>query len=217
MTSATPIADPVATAAVAFTTGQPVVLVECGEGGVSLILSAGRATTAAVAFLVRHSAGFLCVAMDAARCDALGLPPMCPEDPAFAVTVDAVGGGTGISAADRAHTMRRLSDPAADPADFTRPGHMAPIRVPIDTAGREHLLALSLDLAAIAGVPRVVGLARLISARWPTKLAAHGEALEFAAEHRLAVLTADELVRRSAERECACTCACHEDFRSTES
>ena len=84
-----------------------------------LVMAAERATPESMAFIVRHTSGFVCVAMPTAVADALELPPMVPSArnsdrmrTAYGVTVDArTGVSTGISAADRAHTARVLADP----------------------------------------------------------------------------------------------------------
>ncbi len=98
--------------------GRAVVLVDdtgpTAEG--ELVIAAQNATTELVAFMIRHGSGFLCVPLPAADCERLGLPPMQTvwergRAPAFTVTVDARSGiGTGISAADRATTIRLLAD-----------------------------------------------------------------------------------------------------------
>src|SRR5580700_7489305 len=117
--------------------GEPVVVVDDDdrENEGDLILAAEKATPDAIAFILRHTSGVLCVALPGARCDALNLPPMVAlgEDAhgtAFTVTVDARRGvTTGISAADRAVTIRALAAEASTAADFVRPGHVFPLRV----------------------------------------------------------------------------------------
>lgn len=99
-----------------------------------LILAADCATPEALAFMVRHTSGVVCAALTGERLDALDLPQMTARNDesmrtAFTVTVDARDGvSTGISAADRAHTIRKLADPAATAGDFVRPGHIFPLR-----------------------------------------------------------------------------------------
>ncbi|MGH3949379.1 MAG: 3,4-dihydroxy-2-butanone-4-phosphate synthase, partial [Pseudonocardiaceae bacterium] len=101
-----------------------------------LIMAAEFATEEAMAFFVRHTSGVVCVGMDGARLDDLGLPLMVSEagngdamGTAFTITVDARNGTTtGISAADRATTVRALADPTSTEADFARPGHLFPLR-----------------------------------------------------------------------------------------
>lgn len=99
-----------------------------------LILAADCATPEALAFMVRHTSGVVCAALTGERLDALDLPQMTARNgesmrTAFTVTVDARNGvSTGISAADRALTIRKLADPAATAGDFVRPGHIFPLR-----------------------------------------------------------------------------------------
>jgi 3,4-dihydroxy-2-butanone 4-phosphate synthase len=95
-----------------------------------------QVTPADVEFLRKHTSGFICVGMDGAALDRLQLPLMVSSAEndeamytAFTVTVDARHGiTTGISAADRARTLRLLANPAAGPRDFRRPGHICPLR-----------------------------------------------------------------------------------------
>ena len=116
--------------------GRPVVVLagQDGQGEGHLVLAAESATTSRVAFFVRHTSGFLCVALPGADCDRLRLPPIPgPGTAATAadqrVSVDAARGvRTGISARDRARTIAELADPASTPNDFTRPGHVVPLR-----------------------------------------------------------------------------------------
>src|ERR671914_445959 len=89
-----------------------------------LIMAAEHATTDTVAFFLEHTSGFLCVAIDEHRAEALGLDLMVPDNTekhrtAFLVSVDyRRGTTTGISAGDRAATIRALADPGLDPADL---------------------------------------------------------------------------------------------------
>ena len=99
-----------------------------------IILAAEHATTESIAFMVRHTSGMLCVALPGEELDRLELPLMVERNTdslrtAYTVTVDyRHGTSTGISAADRAATIRALVDPAVTPSDFNRPGHVFPLR-----------------------------------------------------------------------------------------
>jgi 3,4-dihydroxy 2-butanone 4-phosphate synthase / GTP cyclohydrolase II len=99
-----------------------------------LVLAAELAEPASMAFLIRHSSGIVCVGVTPERAAELRLPPMVaqgddPRGTAFTVSVDLRDGTTtGVSAADRAHTVRALADPATRPSDLTRPGHVFPLR-----------------------------------------------------------------------------------------
>src|SRR5258708_19798902 len=116
--------------------GKAVVVVddEDRENEGDLIFAAEKATPEMVAFMVRYTSGYLCVPLAGDICDRLGLLPMYAVNQdkhgtAYTVTVDARHGvGTGISASDRATTMRLLADPASVANDFTRPAHLLPLR-----------------------------------------------------------------------------------------
>ena len=116
--------------------GRPVVVLDDAsrENEGDLILAADAATPETLGFILRHTSGVLCVALPGARCDALHLPPMVArseesQGTAFTVTVDARRGvTTGISAADRAATIRVLANAEARADDLVRPGHVFPLR-----------------------------------------------------------------------------------------
>src|SRR6266508_1422333 len=116
--------------------GKPVIVVDDAdrENEGDLIFAAQQATPELLAFTVRHTSGFICAPMTEAECDRLELPPMHHTNQdrrgtAYTVTVDAREGiSTGISAADRAHTIRTLAAPSTTAADLARPGHVVPLR-----------------------------------------------------------------------------------------
>jgi 3,4-dihydroxy-2-butanone 4-phosphate synthase len=123
-----------------------------------LIMPCELATEEALAFMVNYTSGVICVGMNSDRCERLQLPPMVSknEDPkctAFTVTVDyKIGTTTGISAADRALTIRKLADPKVRPNEFTRPGHIFPLKaVPDGVLRRGGHTEASVDLARLAG------------------------------------------------------------------
>ncbi len=104
-----------------------------------LILAAEKATPDKIAFMVRYTSGLICAPVEGTRLDELALPLMVLENTdshktAFTVSVDYVPGtSTGISAADRAMTLRAIADPATRPSDLARPGHMP---APLPRRGR---------------------------------------------------------------------------------
>lgn len=116
--------------------GRPVIVVddEDRENEGDLIMAAEHATPQALAFYMRHTSGLICAPMAPELADRLRLPQMvqASEDPAetaYTVSVDAAAGiESGISAADRAHTLRLLADPATTPGLLCRPGHVFPLR-----------------------------------------------------------------------------------------
>lgn len=120
----------------ALRAGRPVLVTDAAdrENEGDVILAADRVSTEWTAWTVRNTSGLLCAPMTGERADMLELPSMVTnnEDPkatAYTVTVDAAEGvTTGISAADRALTLRMLAGAASGPRDFTRPGHVLPLR-----------------------------------------------------------------------------------------
>lgn len=151
--------------------GKPVLVADNPdrENEADVILAAQSATTQWVAWTIRHSSGYLCAPMPAARADALELPLMVPrsEDPrrtAYTVTVDAAAGvTTGISAADRARTLRVLADPGSGKEDLIRPGHVLPLRAaPGGVLHRGGHTEAAVDLCRLAGLEPVAGIAELV-------------------------------------------------------
>lgn len=102
------------------------------EGDLAML--AEHVTAADINFMVREGRGLVCLPMDARLCDALDLGPQTPQNTSkmgtgFTVSIEAAQGvTTGISAADRAHTIRVAVDPKSKPADLARPGHVFPLR-----------------------------------------------------------------------------------------
>lgn len=195
-------------AVAAFSLGEVVVVADDTdrEDEGDLIVAAERTTAETVSFLLQHTSGLLCVALAPERCDALRLPLMVTGDradgsvddamgTAFTVSVDALATTTtGISAADRAATVRALVDPATAPRDLRRPGHVFPLRA---RAGgvleRPGHTETAVDLARLAGMApggmicEVVDPARSGMARRP-------QLQRLAARYDLCYLTVADLV-----------------------
>lgn len=161
-------------AAALLAAGRPVIISAAGQ--TALVLGAATITAASVADLIRHSSGFVQVALTRRRCDTLLIPAAATINPGASgaagqcVAVDAARGiTTGISAADRAHTIRLLCDPATTPDDLTRPGHVVPVRADLpDPWVPEPLPAnLGLDLSVAALPIPGVAYAELTSERDP--------------------------------------------------
>jgi len=151
----------IAEAVTALAAGRPVIVVddEHRENEGDVVLAAELATAETIAWTVRNTSGFLCAPLAAELADALELPPMVavnqdPRGTAYTVTVDAAAGvSTGISAADRARTLRVLADPASAPTDLLRPGHIVPLRGrPGGVLERAGHTEAALDLLALAGL-----------------------------------------------------------------
>lgn len=128
-----------------------------GEVVGDLVCAADMVTPEIVNFMSRHGRGMIRPALPAVRLDALGIAPMMvdaddPAEAAFTVPVDLRSVQTGLTAADRAATIRALADPASSASDFRRPGNTQPVRA---TAGgvlrRAGMAEAAVDLAILAG------------------------------------------------------------------
>jgi 3,4-dihydroxy 2-butanone 4-phosphate synthase/GTP cyclohydrolase II len=173
----------------ALRAGRPVLVVddEHRENEGDVVLAAEHASAEWVAWTVRHTSGLLCAPMPGELADRLRLPAMVRdnEDPrgtAYTVSVDArTGVTTGISAADRARTLRLLADPATTPDDLVRPGHVLPLRArPGGVLERAGHTEASVDLCRLAGLAPVAVIAELVHddgtmMRLPDVLALGGE------------------------------------------
>ena len=190
--------------------GELVVVVddEDRENEGDLIMAAESATPESMGFMVRHTSGLICLALEGARLDELRLPLMVQgaqntesQGTAFTVSVDyRHGTTTGISAADRAATVRALIDPATQPSDIARPGHIFPLRYReggvLKRAGHTEA---SVDLARQAGCYPAGVLSEIVRDDGePMRLP---ELERFAAEHGLAIATIADLVRFRSHRE----------------
>jgi len=176
-----------------------------------LIMAAEHATPAAMAFMIRHSSGIICVPMEDERLRQLDLPQMVAANSdsyrtAFTVSVDYKHGtSTGVSATDRALTIQALARQSSQPQDFNRPGHIFPLR---PRAGgvlvRAGHTEAAVDLCRLAGLTPAGVLCELMNddgsmARLP-------QCEVFARQHNLAIGTIADLIRyrlrneRSVER-----------------
>lgn len=190
--------------------GRPVLLV--GTTGqvesCSIVVAAELVTASAMAFVVRHTSGFVCVALDEDQADRLDLPPMVAGGGTagsvpYAVTVDArTGISTGISAKDRAHTARLLADPRVRADELLRPGHLVPIRT--GRSGVIERLAseeAAVDLARLAGLAPAAVMAEVVSSRSPISMCGIAEIDSFAMSYGLPVVSVDDVLmyRRQVE------------------
>lgn len=163
-----------------------------------LMLLAEKATPEKVAFIVRHTTGILCVAMTADRARTLRLPLMVEENQdskktAFTVSVDyKVGITTGVSATERANTVRALADNAVSHSDFIRPGHIFPLIA--DAGGLEarggHTEA-GVALSMLVGAEPLCLLSEIVN---DDGSMARGASLDaFAAQHSIPMISVEEL------------------------
>src|SRR5674476_460545 len=155
----------------ALKAGRPVLVTdnEDRENEGDVILAAATATTEWMAWTIRHTSGYICVPMSESRADHLGLPLMVadnqdPRHTAYTVTVDAAQGvSTGISAADRAHTIRLLAQEDSTPSDFNRPGHVVPLRARHGgVLVRGGHTEAAVDLCRLAGLAPVGAIGELV-------------------------------------------------------
>ncbi|WP_067544329.1 bifunctional 3,4-dihydroxy-2-butanone-4-phosphate synthase/GTP cyclohydrolase II [Nocardia crassostreae] len=200
--------DSIATAVDVIARGGMVLVVDDAdrENEGDLVFAAEKATQENIAFMVRHTSGVVCVPMAGEDLDRLSLPPMTavnqdPKGTAYTVSVDAISGvSTGISAADRAHTMRLLADPRTTADQLSRPGHVFPLRAhPRGVLGRDGHTEASVDLARLAGLRPAAVIAEVVNddgsmARLP-------ELLIMAREHDIPIVSIADLIeyRKSLE------------------
>ena len=189
--------------------GRMVVIMddEARENEADLIMAGEAATAEAVAFFVRYTSGIICQPMLRERLQELRLPQMVPENTeshrtAFTISVDyRHGTTTGISAHDRARTIRALADPASQPDDFARPGHIFPLRY---TEGgvlcRAGHTEATVDLVRLAGFRTFTGiLCEIVNDDGTMKRGP--ELLQFAETHRLKVGSIADLIRYRLKKE----------------
>jgi len=164
-----------------------------------LVMAADAADTASLAFMVNHTSGVVCVPMLGEELQRLRIPMMVArnEDPkgtAYTVSVDAREGvTTGISAADRARTIRVLADPASSPDDVGRPGHIFPLRYqPGGVLRRPGHTEAAVDLARLAGRASAGVIAELVNVDGSMQRLPDLE--RFAAEHDLLIVSIADLV-----------------------
>ncbi len=166
-----------------------------------LVGAADKVTPAMINFMATHARGLICVTLLPERCQALGLAQMTEHnteahETAFTVSIDAArrfGVTTGISAADRAATIRVAVDPATVPADLRRPGHVFPLRArPGGVLQRVGQTEASVDLARLAGLYPAGVICEILNA--DGSMARQPDLEAFAARHEITFITVAELV-----------------------
>ncbi|WP_275465562.1 bifunctional 3,4-dihydroxy-2-butanone-4-phosphate synthase/GTP cyclohydrolase II [Streptomyces noursei] len=202
--------DPIERAIADIAAGRPVVVVddESRENEGDLIVAAEKATPEIVAFMMSECRGLICAPMEGPELDRLDLPQMVDRNTesmgtAFTVSVDATaahGVSTGISAADRATTLRLLAAGGSTAGDFVRPGHVFPLRAkPGGVLVRNGHTEAGVDLARLAGLRPAAAIVE-IAGEDGTMLRLP-ELVPFARKHGLAIISIEDLIayRRSAE------------------
>ena len=201
--------DSVELAIAEIAAGRPVVVVddENRENEGDIVFAAELATPELVAFAMNECRGLVCVPMTGADLDRLQLQQMVERNTeshgtAFTVSVDAKHGiSTGISAADRALTMRLLADPTSVPDDFARPGHIFPLRAKDGGVfTRNGHTEAGPDLCRLAGLRPVAAICEI--ANPDGTMSRLPELVPFARRHGLAIISIEDLIayRRRTER-----------------
>lgn len=200
--------DRIEDALAALQRGSMIVVVddEGRENEGDIILAAQHATPEAIAFMVRYTSGVLCVALPGERLDALKLPLMVSSNTdsmgtAYTVTTDyRHGTTTGISAADRAATIRALVDPNVQPSDFNRPGHVFPLRaMGGGVLQRPGHTEAAVDLTRLAGLAAGGVIAEVVNDDGSMARRAQLEA--FARAHGLVLISIADLIAYRVARE----------------
>ena len=173
-----------------------------------LIIAADKITPEAIAFMVRHTSGVICLPVVGSRLDDLRIPLMVADNTesqrtAFTVSVDAKNNTTtGISAADRAATVRAMIDPTSSPDDFNRPGHIFPLRYReggvLKRAGHTEA---AVDLARLAGLYPAGVLSEIVRDDGSGEMARLPDLEKFCATHGLLLVSIADLVRYRRQRE----------------
>ncbi|GGS35981.1 bifunctional 3,4-dihydroxy-2-butanone-4-phosphate synthase/GTP cyclohydrolase II [Streptomyces griseoviridis] len=202
--------DPVRQAVADIAAGRPVVVVDDAdrENEGDLVIAAEKATEEIVAFMMSECRGLICAPMEGDELDRLHLPQMVQDNTesmktAFTVSVDATaahGVTTGISAADRATTLRLLASGTAAPADLVRPGHVFPLRArPGGVLVRDGHTEAAVDLARLAGLRPAGAIVEI--AGEDGRMLRLPELIPFARKHGLTIISIEDLIayRRSEE------------------
>ncbi len=207
MTASSPFTD-VPTAVEEIRAGRMIVVVddEDRENEGDLTLAAEKVTPEAINFMAKFGRGLVCLAMTEERLDHLHIGPMTAENTsnygtAFCEAVDARQGvTTGISAYDRAHTIKVAIDPATRPADLARPGHVFPLRARkggvLLRAGQTEA---AVDLARMAGMVPAGVICEIM--RDDGTMARVPDLIEFCQTHEMKMLTVAELIRYRMQHE----------------
>jgi len=186
----------------AMRAGRMVIMVddEDRENEGDLVCAAEHITPEKVTFMARFGCGLICLALTEERADELDLRPMVTDNTSsfgtgFTVSIDAKEGvSTGISAADRAHTIRLSMDAATRPDDLARPGHIFPLRareggVLVRTGQTEG----SVDLARLSGLTPAAVICEIM--KEDGTMARMPELLEFAKRHDMPIVSVADIVR----------------------
>lgn len=164
--------DSIEDALAAFKAGEFLVVMddENRENEGDLIIAASHCTTEKMAWMIKYTSGYICIALPQSRLQTLQIPPMVstnqdPHRTAYTITVDySHGTTTGISAHDRALTARALASPSVQASDFTRPGHMVPLQAKEGgVLTRKGHTESAVDLCRMTGLPEAGVLCEIVN------------------------------------------------------
>ncbi|KLO19224.1 3,4-dihydroxy-2-butanone 4-phosphate synthase [Schizopora paradoxa] len=195
----------------AFARGEFLVVMddENRENEGDLIVSASKITTEKMAWMIKHTSGYICISLSEERVAELAIPMMVPDNQdrhrtAYTVTVDCKEGTTtGISAHDRALTARSLVSPSASPTDFSRPGHLVPLRArPGGVLERKGHTEASMDLSKLVGHPEGGLLCELVNDDAEGSMARRDDCRAFADRWGLKMISVEMIAecRRKTEK-----------------
>jgi len=187
--------------------GKVVIVVDDAdrENEGDFVMAAEKVTADAVNFMATHGRGLICMPIVSERLDQLRIPPMVPElasthETAFSVSIDLSNGGTGISAYDRAATIRKVLDANAVQEDFRKPGHVFPLRAQsggvLKRAGHTEA---AVDLSKLAGLYPAGVICEIMNA--DGTMARLPELIEVAQEHNLKLISIADLIAYRRQRE----------------
>ncbi len=193
---------PIDKAVAAFREGQMLVVIddEHRENEGDLTMAASKVTPDAINFMVKHGRGLVCLSMTPERLMDLEVPLEVSDnssrrETAFCVSIDArTGTSTGVSAADRAHTVKVAIDPNTKPKDLARPGHVFPLRArPGGVRVRAGHTEAAVDLARMAGLEPAGVICEILNE--DGTMARVPELTKFARKHKLLMITIADLIR----------------------
>lgn len=193
--------------------GKMIIMVddEDRENEGDLVIAAEHITPEAINFMALYGRGLICLSLEASRIDALELPMMAPKNQslrgtAFTVSIDAKDGiSTGISAADRAHTIKVAIDERTHPADLVVPGHIFPLKAaPGGVLVRAGHTEGSIDLARLAGCKPAAVICEIMND--DGSMARMKDLAEFSKKHSIPVLTIKDLIAYRMNRESLIEC-----------
>ncbi|ODV75681.1 3,4-dihydroxy-2-butanone-4-phosphate synthase RIB3 [Cyberlindnera jadinii NRRL Y-1542] len=194
---------PIPEALEAYKNGEFLIVMddESRENEGDLIIAAELVTSEKMAFLVRHSSGFICVPLSNAKADALDLPPMVKDNQdrhgtAYTVTADASEDvTTGISARDRAVTVQTMASAKSTPGDLRRPGHICPLRA-VDglLQKRQGHTEAGVQLSKLAGLQEAACICELVRDQDGLMMRLE-DCEEFGSKYNIKIITIESLIK----------------------